>query len=42
MEEKTCKTCRYGYDAGYRQVVCDKTNQWESENFTCERWEEKG
>ena len=41
MDEKICKTCRYGKDMGYRQVICNKTNEWQSELYSCERWAPK-
>jgi hypothetical protein len=41
MGEKHCKTCRYSKDMLYRQVICNKTNEWQSELYSCEGWATK-
>lgn len=42
MDEKHCKTCRFGRLVGYFQVICGKRNRWESELYSCEWWKAKG
>lgn len=39
--QKICKNCRFGKEAGYRQVICGKKNEWQPELYSCEYFDEK-
>ena len=39
--ETNCKNCQFGKPAGYRQVICQKKNQFEPELSSCGYWKEK-
>ena len=41
MEEKHCKDCQYGKPVGYGQVICGKTNTWQSERYSCDWWKKR-
>lgn len=30
-----CKDCKFGKDVGYRQVLCEKTNEFQPELYSC-------
>lgn len=36
--KETCQNCVYSKPAGYRQVICKKTNEWQAELHSCERF----
>lgn len=39
MEEKNCKTCRYGKDMEYRQCLCRRHNEIQAELYSCPDYE---
>ena len=41
MEEKYCKDCQFGKISGYRQVICGKTKEWQSELYSCHWWKKR-
>lgn len=41
MCDKNCMTCQFSKPMGYRQIFCEKKNEWQVEVYVCERWEEK-
>nr|DAH22062.1 MAG TPA: Protein of unknown function (DUF4051) [Caudoviricetes sp.] len=38
-DEKNCKTCRHGKDMLYRQRLCQKSNEIQSELYSCPYYE---
>lgn len=36
MGNKKCKFCQFGKRMGYRQVLCNKRNEWQSELYSCD------
>ena len=36
--EKKCKNCINHYNMNYRQILCRRTNDIQSENYKCEYW----
>lgn len=41
MDEKKCKNCGHSKDVKYRQIICGKTGNWESELYSCPWWKAK-
>ena len=35
-EQRICKNCRFATDAKYRQVICQKKNEFKPETDSCE------
>lgn len=42
VDERTCRTCRYGKPMGYEQELCGKTNRWQPELYSCKWWKRTG
>lgn len=36
-----CKNCAYAKPAGYRQVICKKTDTFQVEVYSCSRFKDK-
>ena len=41
VDENKCKNCIYAKPAGYRQVICKKTNTWQVELYSCPWFKKK-
>lgn len=41
MSQKQCKNCVFGKPAGYRQVICKKTNTFQAELYSCKRHKDR-
>jgi len=37
-DKDCCRNCIYNWQQAGRSVLCEKTHNWESELYICERW----
>lgn len=40
-EEKRCKDCEFKFIECYKKVLCEKTNTWNSELYSCDYYRKK-